>query len=87
MPDIDIYESVYVSVDEFYEQCSNSEKKHLLQLIIEDKSKEIDKSKLENLTNIFDLEWKDAIQKIWGNNRLKMQQEDIDTIIKIADKY
>ena len=82
MPNID----VDVDVDDFLRSCSERDKEEIIEILTEDGylDKKQDISNTNN--NILDYEWQEILSNL-ENNRLRISNEDEETIKRISKKY
>jgi phosphosulfolactate synthase (CoM biosynthesis protein A) len=85
MPDFEFYNEI--EVDEFWHECSKSEKQELIDLLVEEgfvirKTKQPD----DPNRNLLDEEWDNLCYKL-QNIRQRMSVDDEQTIKQIISKY
>ena len=84
MPEFIVEEYVeidaYIDVDEFFDKMTNSEKREMFDLLIED-GFGTDEAPIH--TN---WEFRDAVSKL-NTNYLNLTNEEVDTIIKLAKRF
>ena len=76
---------VDIEVDEFVDSCDSREIKELINYLRE--QGHLDGEMLTNNMSISDKEWSKVISKIGGQARLRLTNEEEETIRKIANKY
>jgi hypothetical protein len=85
MPDFEFYNEI--EVDEFWHECSKSEKQELIDLLVEEgyvirKTKQPD----DPNRNLLDEEWDDLCNKL-QSIRQRLSVDDEQTIKQIISKY
>ena len=80
-----------IDIDEVYRELSRSERNTLIDYLVEDglvaKLATTNGNVSVQSTSYLDEEWHQVIDKLSGNNRLRLSNEDEETIRKIANKY
>lgn len=78
-------EDIDVNPDDFVSSCSSEEIQELIDILVEDgyvKKHEVE----SNDKNVLDEEWDEVITKIAGTGRLRLTNEEEETIRKIANR-
>ena len=78
-------EDIDIDPDDFISACSSEEIQELIDALVEDgyvKKHEVE----SNDKNILDHEWDEVIGKIAGTGRLRLTNEEEETIRKIANR-
>lgn len=83
MPDFTSEIEIYV--DEFWQECSRSEKEELID-ILEEGGWVKRTTPTENLPSVLEIEWQDMCNKL-SDIRLRISTEDEETIKEILMKY
>lgn len=80
-----------IDIDEVYSELSRSERNTLIDYLVEDglvaKLATTNGNVSVQSTSYLDDEWQQIIDKLSGNNRLRLSNEDEEAIRKIANKY
>lgn len=80
-----------IDIDEVYRELSRSERNTLIDYLVEDglvaKLATTNGNVSVQSTSYLDEEWNQVIDKLSGNNRLRLSNEDEEAIRKIANKY
>lgn len=80
-----------IDIDEVYRELSRSERNTLIDYLVEDglvaKLATTNGNVSVQSTSYLDDEWQQVIDKLSGNNRLRLSNEDEEAIRKIANKY
>ena len=80
-----------IDIDEVYRELSRSERNTLIDYLVEDglvaKLATTNGNVSVQSTSYLDEEWQQVIDKLSGNNRLRLSNEDEEAIRKIANKY
>lgn len=80
-----------IDIDEVYRELSRSERNTLIDYLVEDglvaKLATTNGNVSVQSTSYLDEEWHQVIDKLSGNNRLRLSNEDEEAIRKIANKY
>lgn len=88
MPDFTSEIEIYV--DEFWQECSRSEKEELIDILEQDgwvkRTKPKGTTPTENLPSILDIEWQEICNKL-SDIRLRISIEDEEIIKEILMKY
>lgn len=88
MPDFTSEIEIYV--DEFWQECSRSEKEELIDILEQDgwvkRTKPRGTAPTENLPSILDIEWQEICNKL-SDIRLRISIEDEEIIKEILMKY
>ena len=82
---IEVDADIEVSVNEFYEECTDREKKELAEYLIEDgfipgRTEQVGED------NLMDITYKEALNKLY-NKRIYLTLEEEQFIINLANKY
>ena len=80
-----------IDIDEVYRELSRSERNTLIDYLVEDglvaRLATTNGNVSVQSTSYLDEEWNQVIDKLSGNNRLRLSNEDEEAIRKIANKY